>query len=143
MIGERLSDIRDEKSLTQEQMAKILKTSRSNYCKWENEKEFIPLKKLNLLCNQFDVNIDYIIGKDNNPKSNGKHELDPITIGKRLKQFRLKNNLTQKDLSNLLKTTQSTISAYESGKTILLTSFALQIYKTYNISLDWLCGRTK
>ena len=52
-------------------------------------------------------------------------------------------NITQTDLANYLNTTHSTISAYESGKTMLLTSFAYQICNKYNISLDWLCGRSK
>ena len=63
-------------------------------------------------------------------------------MGERLKTFRKNNNLTQVELANILHTTHSTISAYESGKTMLLTAFALQIVRDYNISLDWLCGRT-
>ena len=56
--------------------------------------------------------------------------------------FRKNNNITQVELANFLNTTHSTISAYESGKTTLLTAFALQIVYKYNISLDGLCGRT-
>ena len=62
-------------------------------------------------------------------------------IAERLKDIRKENNLSQKDLAILLNTSQSTISAYEAGKTIILTAFALEIVKKYNISLDWLCGR--
>lgn len=36
----------------------------------------------------------------------------------------------------------STISAYKSGKTTILTAFAYEMYKRYNISMDYLCGRT-
>ena len=61
--------------------------------------------------------------------------------GQRLKEFRKSNEITQTELANILNTTQSTISAYESGKTTLLTAFALEIVNKYNISLDWLCGR--
>ena len=49
--------------------------------------------------------------------------------------------ITQVELAEFLNTTQSIISAYENGKTTLLTAFALQIVKKYNLSLDWLCGR--
>ena len=58
-----------------------------------------------------------------------------------LKKVRKDNNITQEQLSSFLNTTQSTISAYESGKTDLLTAFAIQIVVKYNISLEWLCGR--
>lgn len=62
-------------------------------------------------------------------------------IAERLKDIRKDNKLSQKDLAILLNTSQSTISAYEAGKTIILTVFALEIVKKYNISLDWLYGR--
>ena len=39
------------------------------------------------------------------------------------------------EIANLLNTTHSTISAYENGKTLILTSFLYQICKTYNISV--------
>ena len=52
MISERLLDIRDEANLKQEEMAKILKVSQSNYSRWENGRELIPLNKLNMLCNR-------------------------------------------------------------------------------------------
>lgn len=51
--------------------------------------------------------------------------------------------ITQKELVQILNTSQSIISAYEAGKTMLLTAFAIQIINKYHISLDWLCGRNK
>ena len=68
-------------------------------------------------------------------------EFDKKIIGIKLKEFRKEKNITQEELANILNTTHSTISAYESGKTTLLTAFALQIVDKYKISLDWLCGR--
>lgn len=141
MLKERLLNIRDEAELNQEDMAEILKVSQSNYSRWENGKELIPLSKLNLLCNHFKVNIDYVIGISRNSKCDKKYEFNNIGIGKRLKEFRNSNNITQVELAKILNTTQSTISAYESGKTTILTAFALQIVNEYNISLDWLCDR--
>ena len=70
-------------------------------------------------------------------------ELDAVKIGKRITEVRHKNNVTQVELAKMLNTSQSTISAYESGKTMILTAFALEICKTYNVSLDWLLGKTK
>ena len=141
MISERLLDIRDEANLKQEEMAKILKVSQSNYSRWENGKELIPLNKLNILCNHFKIKMDYVIGISRDSKCNQEYDFKKEIIGKNLKKLRKENNVTQKELANFLNTTQSTISAYESGKTTLLTAFALQIINKYNISLDWLCGR--
>lgn len=141
MINERLLDIRDNAELKQEDMAEILKVSQSNYSRWENGTELIPLKKLNILCNYFELNMDYAIGISRESKFKGKYNFNNKILGQRLKTLRKEKNITQKELANFLNTTQSTISAYENGKTTLLTAFALQIIKKYNISLDWLCGR--
>ena len=143
MMSERLLDIREDANLNQEEMAEILKTTQSNYSRWETGTQLIPLEKLNLLCNYFDVSMDFVVGLTRNKNGNGKHKLDPKVIGKNIKTLREKNNITQTDLANLLNTTQSTISAYESGKNLIIISFVVQIINKYKISLDWLCGRTK
>lgn len=139
----RLKDIREDADLKQREMAEILKTTQANYSRWENGVELIPLKKLTDFCNYFDVSMDYVIKLTKNNFSNGKHKISSKEIGKNLKSFRKENKITQKDLAKLLNTSQSTISAYEAGKTILLTSFAIQIINKYNLSLDWICGRNK
>ena len=141
MISERLLDIRDEANLKQEDMATILKVSQSNYSRWENGKELIPLNKLNLLCNHFKVSMDYVIGISRNSKCQEIYDFKKEVIGKNLKKLREDKNMTQQELATFLNTTQSPISAYESGKTTLLTAFALQIVEEYHISLDWLCGK--
>lgn len=141
MIRERLKDIRDDKGINQEQMAKILGVSRGHYGNWEIDKETIPLKKLNLLCNYFNISMDYIIGNVKTYNGNGIHDLNSKKIGMRLSKIRKDNNMSQKDLASLLCTTQSTVSAYEAGKTLILTGFAIKICEEFNISLDYLCCR--
>lgn len=76
MLSERLLDIRDEAKLNQEDMAKILKVSQSNYSRWENDRELIPLSKLNILCNYFRINMDYVVGISRYSKSSKKYEFD-------------------------------------------------------------------
>ena len=141
MLNERLLDIRDEAELNQEDMAEILKVSQSNYSRWENGKELIPLSKLNILCNYFKINMDYVIGISRNFKCEKKCTFNNEMIGKRLKEFRKEKGITQAELADFLNTTQSTISAYESGKTTILTAFSYDICKRYNISMDYLCAR--
>ena len=141
MIAERLKDIRIENDLTQTQMAKILNTTQTSYNRWENNVELISLKKITKVCNYFNTSMDYLVGITRNNIGNGKHDLNYKVVGNNIKIFRKENKLSQKDLATLLNTSQSTISAYEAGKTIILTAFALEIVKKYKISLDWLCGR--
>ncbi len=137
----RLFDIRELNDYSQEEISKLLKVSRQNYSFWETGTKFIPLKHLNNFCNIFNVTMDYVLKlSSNNIKTNKIKKISKKEIGKRIKEIRNNNNITQKELAAFLNTTQSTISAYEKGKTLILTSFAYQICKKYNISMDYLCG---
>lgn len=142
LLFQRLRDVREDKNLKQEDVAKMLKVSRPNYTRWETKAKIIPLTKLNDYCNLFNVSMDYVTGiaKKNIPLQHNK-DLDKIQIGKRLKYFRKQNNITQIELAQVLNTNQSVISAYEAGRTLILTAFAIQICDKYKISMDWLCGR--
>lgn len=141
MNFERLFLLRQSNGLTHDEMGKILGVKRVAVSQWENTKEIIPLDKLNIYSNYFNVSLDYLVGLDDN-KNTKNIKLNKNIIGKNLKIFRNKLNLTQKELANLLNTSHSTISAYESGKTMLLTAFAFQICSKYKVSLDWLIGKS-
>ena len=137
-----LKRIRESYELTQREIAKILKISKSSYNYFETGEHIIPLKHLNNFCNTFHVSMDYVCKLTKvNIKENKKIKLKPVEIGIRLKQIRLKNKLTQKELAKILNTTQSNISSYESGKTLILTAFLYNYAKYFGVSLDYLTGR--
>lgn len=136
----KLKEIREDHDLTQEEIGNLLSISRQNYSRWETGEKIIPLKHLNTLSNYYKISFDYLcrLSKENNYN---KGNIDKKEIGKRLKEFRKENSITQQELANVLNTTHSTISAYESGKTTILTIFAYEIAKKYHISMDWICGK--
>lgn len=139
---ERLFFLREEKDLTQEDMGKILNVSRVAISQWETGKEIIPLEKLNMYSNYFNVSLDYILQISNVKEYKIVNKsIDPKAIGRRLLYIRHKFDITQEELAKDLNTTHSTISAYESGKTLILTVFAYEIATKYKLSLDWLCGK--
>lgn len=142
MQFDKLLLLREEKELKQKELAEIIGVKQVNISNWENMKEVIPLNRLNTYGNYFNVSLDYLTSLNNNKEYKPKCDIDKERVKERLKEFRKKNNLTQENLANILNTTHSTISGYEKGKTLILTSFAYQICKDYNISMDWLCGRT-
>ena len=143
MFLKRIRDLRDEAGLSQVKVAKALNVSKSTYARWETDEAIIPLVHLNDLCNYFNVSMDYIIGlsDDNNYNITNKI-LNKELIGKRLKNFRKEKGLTQVALAKKIHTSHSTISGYESGKNMILTAFAYEICRKYNISMDYLTGRT-
>lgn len=143
MNFERLFFLREERDLYQTDIANILNVKQVNISNWELGKEIIPLPKLNVYANYFNVSMDYILKLSNDNSKYGKYEIDKVLAGKRLKELRVKLKLSQEELAKELNTTHSTISAYEHGKRLILTSFAYQICIKYNVSMDWLCGRKK
>ncbi len=141
--GKNLINIRERIGLSQIQVAKILNISNSLYARYEKELQIIPIKHLNTLCNYYNLSFDKMFNFTNiNNYKNIKKDINKIIAGERLKNFRKENKLTQVNLAELLNTTHSVIAAYESGKTLITTSFLYAICKKYNISADYLLGRT-
>lgn len=146
MNEKRLFDLREYKDLSQIKLADYLGITQQTYSLWEKGTKIIPLKHLNNLSNFYEISMDYIVGLTDEKNNSGiikLTELNKNEIGSRIKKIREDNNLTLRDLAKELNTTSSTISAYETGKTLILTAFAYQIYIKYNVSLDWLCGKRK
>lgn len=142
-IFKRLADIRQDKDLNQYQLAHLLGVNQATYSKWETGKEIIPLTMLHKFCLLMECSMDYAFGfqKERHSYFCSLTVLDKIEIGKRLAEFRENNQLTQLQLAKVLNTTQSTISAYENGKTMILTAFVYQIARKYGVSVDYLCAR--
>lgn len=146
MNEKRLFDLREYKDLSQIKLADYLGITQQTYSLWEKGTKIIPLKHLNNLSNFYEISMDYIVGLTDEKNNSGiikLTELNKNEIGSRIKKIREDNSLTLRDLAKELNTTSSTISAYETGKTLILTAFAYQICIKYNVSLDWLCGKRK
>ncbi|MDD4298827.1 MAG: helix-turn-helix transcriptional regulator [Bacilli bacterium] len=139
MNFKRLKILRIKNNYTQEYIADILNTQQANYSKWENGIETIPFKKLFLVAKFYNISLDYLTGLSAVLNSNQVEKLDKKTIGKNIKQICKENNLTQAKLAKLLKTTQSTVSAFQNGKVLILTKYIFLIAKKFNVSIEKLC----
>jgi len=64
----RLKEIREDKDLTQKDIAKILNTSQQQYCRYELGTRLIPLDKINILAKFYKTSIDYLIGETDERK---------------------------------------------------------------------------
>ncbi len=139
----RLRNIREDNDLTQEKLAKILGVKHSVIGNWENEKDTIPLERLNTFCNYFQVSMDYVCKLTNNRfTKNMSNKIDRIEIGKRLKRIRKEHNDTQQTIAQIIGIDRSNYSRYELGKNLILTSLLIAFCKHYNISMDFICYET-
>ena len=144
-IYRRLRDIREDKDLYQVDIAEYLNVDKSTYSKWENEVEVMPLKRVVQFVNIMKKSLDYITGlSDDSSDIDYEIVIDKNVIGERIRSVRLKYKHTQEDLADLLGSCQSCISDYEAGNKLILSSYAYQICRLYDISFDWLiCGYKK
>ena len=59
----RFRELREERKLSQAEMAKILHVSQQTYSRYESHKTEIPLEKLVYLAKFFDTSVDYLLGE--------------------------------------------------------------------------------
>lgn len=65
---ERIRNLREDKDLTQTEVAKFLNMSQTGYCQYEIGKNDIPTKILIKLALLYNVPIDYILGLTDHSK---------------------------------------------------------------------------
>ncbi len=68
--AERIRSLREDKDLTQTDVAEYLKTSQTVYSRYERNERSLPIEMLYELCNFYNVSADYILGRTDNPKTN-------------------------------------------------------------------------
>jgi len=139
----KIRSLRERTGKSQSYMAKIIGVSQQTYSLWELGIKIIPLKHLNILCDYYSTSMDYVLGLSHKNIKTSSSSLDRKYIGLNIKKIRADNGLTLRSLAKILGTTSSTISAYETGKTLILTAFAYEICLRYKISMDWLVGRER
>ena len=142
MIDSNLKYCREELEMTQLELGYVFGVSDSAIRSWENAYESIPLLKLIKFCNLYDYSLDFVVGLSRSNKKYGKFKTDKVKIGKKLKELRNSLNLSQQQLSDECKISQTTYSGYEIGKYLINTTNLYYICKTYNVSMDYMVGRT-
>ncbi|MEZ2733742.1 helix-turn-helix transcriptional regulator [Aneurinibacillus aneurinilyticus] len=77
LFGTRLKELRQRKQLTQEETAKLLNISRGTYAHYEIDKRQPDFATLQKLADFFDVSIDYLLGRVNDPDQLPQFLRDP------------------------------------------------------------------
>ena len=68
MYFQRLKDMRDDAELKQETIARHLGIRQNVYSRYERGEQTIPLQHLIRLAELYDVSLDFLCGRTNDPK---------------------------------------------------------------------------
>ena len=141
MYNNKFRIIREKNELTTRMVADILGISKSTYNYLENKNQFTISNLVNF-CNYFHVSSDFALGLTDINQFNSKtnYKFDSKLFGNRLKEIRLKNNLTQAKLAKLLDINQSMISDYENNRSKMQGYYLYPLSKTLKVSSDYLVG---
>ena len=99
-LGNKMATLRHKNNLKQKDVARLLNVKENTYSKWEKCSNDIPLEKVNILANYYDVNLDYLLGISNKIEHSEKLKIDYKKICERLLELRKENHLTQAKLSD-------------------------------------------
>ncbi|HFL2394897.1 TPA: helix-turn-helix domain-containing protein [Clostridioides difficile] len=100
---------------------------------------------LNLTLEELLVKLGKIKGNENRieaEKSNATNQLLNLTLSKNLKDLRIKKGLTQEQVTKYLITTKVSIGRYENGTKEAKIEILDSLSNYYNVSVDYLLGKT-
>ncbi len=138
----RYKTLRENRGLTQEEVAKTLNVKRNTYAKWELLINDMSLDICNKLANFYNVSIDYILGLvPTRQYDNHLEEINYDILSQRLREIRKRRCLTQKSVALAINLTPAAYNSYERGINIPLTFGIINIANFYNCSIDYLLGR--
>lgn len=63
MLYERIRNLREDKDLTQSEIAHYLNISQRTYSRYENDERGIPIEILSKLADYHKTSVDYLIGR--------------------------------------------------------------------------------
>lgn len=142
MILNKVKEIRNELELSQEDIAKVLNVKRGTYASWECGSYVIPTRQIYKLAEYFKLSIDYLLEISNQGHMvyHGS-DINLSDVGNNIYNIRKRNNLSQKSFAESIGINQSTLWAYEKGKTLITLSSLISLAKVYNVTIDSILNR--
>lgn len=112
--GDRLKELRNNKGLSQKELTDRLKLNRSTYARYETSTTQPDFETLKKLADFYDVSVDYILGRTDNPSPVNSNNFEPLLeIKKIAKELGIENlsfydleewkNFTKEDIEDIKK----------------------------------------
>ena len=136
MLNNNIKYCREELEMTQEELGYVFGVSYKTVSGWESNNDTMPLPKMIKFANLYHYSIDYITGLSRINKYVKIDKPDKKVIGNRLKEIRLKLNLTQQQLADECMISQQSYSLYENGKTLVTSLVLYTICYNHKLSMD-------
>lgn len=137
-FGERLKSLRVSKNLSQMDVAKLIKTSKSSINMYERNEREPGIETVIALADLFGVDLDYLLGRSKRTNSNKQY---PYTESIRIRELRQSKGISMKEASRLLGMPYTTYVNYEKGLREPTTEGWIQLAKFFGVSVDFLMGR--
>ncbi len=142
MYFNNLKKLRNNKEITQEDLAKILRVNRSTYKNWENGIVMIPIEIADELSIFYNVRLSYILGLENKKKSNDKiKKMEYDALLKNLSILKKKNHNSYEEIGTYIECAKSTCQRYFKGTIRIPIDRLILLAELYEIDLDKLCGK--
>ncbi|SDD11592.1 helix-turn-helix domain-containing protein [Peptococcus niger] len=130
MIGDYLQENRLKNGIQSKELAKIIDVSKTQISRYETNRSTPPIKKLIELKPILKLNLNDI----NN--INEQKNLKGHNLGEKLKNVRLKNNLTQEEFAQKFNLTKYKIHSYENNIATPNINTLIAISNEYKIPIE-------
>lgn len=137
IFSARLKALMKEEKTTQEELARFISNhtgisiTRQAVGQWCNGKSSPIITTIPYIAEFFGISSDYLFGMT---------DVDSTDIGKRIKELRESQKLTQDELAKNLNTTRLTVAKWETGRQDLKTKNIFLISRFFGVSSDYLLG---
>lgn len=134
-----LALLRKEFGLSQQKLGNEIGLARNTICQYESGNRVPDVDTLKKIADYFDVSIDYLLGREE--KKYTKNCSNNINVSN-MRLLRKEQNITLDKVATDLNSSSQVISRYERGERMPDQETLLALADYYNVSLDYLLGRT-
>ena len=137
----RITDIRKDNDLKQDDVAKILGVTRDTYSKYENSGTLPSLECIYNFSKYFSLNIDYVLGLTNKRLRTDYKPFSQKVVADNLKALRINKGFSQSGLARKLDITQSAIHRYENELSKPSLNVIYKYCKLFDVTFDDICTK--
>lgn len=139
-FSERLKYAMEIRNVKQVELSKAIGISKTNMSYYISGKNKPREDKINLIARKLNVNPIWLLGYD--VPMEQEQAVNVLAMANRIKELRIYNNLTKKELANRLGLNEKELEGYEIGYNTPNDYIKCNMCKVFNCTMDYLMGLT-